>query len=280
MNLFLNCEDNPITFNKKNYLLRAAERLGIEYVYDLKDRVDMSSDYILNIEPFSFKKGYKWTGIWEIDLLCDRPQTSASDWAVADVIYTAVTTIPTRLEGFAQKTKLLFQACDPDLHQRRGEPDTDFVISGSMDSPGHTERIRVTDIMKKEFEYLDFGNNRVPQDYVEGLSHARVQFIRSMGSNIASGELAQRFFECLALGPVLTNFVPDLVHTGLVEGQDYYSYKSDNEMIAKMKKLLADPKKAQAMAENGRSKALLYHTYEHRLMTILEDIRSHGDLDK
>lgn len=32
--LYLNCDDNGITFNKKNFLLRAAERLGFTVKYE------------------------------------------------------------------------------------------------------------------------------------------------------------------------------------------------------------------------------------------------------
>ena len=37
-----------------------------------------------------------------------------------------------------------------------------------------------------------------------------------------------------------------------------------------MHSLLDDPIYAQELALNGRAKALKYHTYEHRLTTILE----------
>ena len=50
MILYLSCQDNPITFNKKNYLLRAAKRLGL---YLIKDYDGSSNpEYILNIEPY------------------------------------------------------------------------------------------------------------------------------------------------------------------------------------------------------------------------------------
>ena len=118
MKLFINCDDNPITYNKKNYLLRAAERLGLEYIVDIKNRVDDEpTDYILNIEPCSFIKGNKWTGIWNIDLLINTPVSLQSDWAAADTVFIAISTYPREFDGFKDKVQLLFQACDPELHK-------------------------------------------------------------------------------------------------------------------------------------------------------------------
>jgi spore maturation protein CgeB len=84
----------------------------------------------------------------------------------------------------------------------------------------------------------------------------------------------KRFFECLAIGPVLTNYVPDLESTGLIEGEDYLAYRTDAELLSKMKQLVTNPEFAQKIAINGRKKALELHTYEQRLETILSDISS------
>ena len=73
MILYLSCQDNPITFNKKNYLLRAAKRLGLYWIKDYDG--SSNPEYILNIEPYEqFYKGTKWTGIWEIDLFTVTPR--------------------------------------------------------------------------------------------------------------------------------------------------------------------------------------------------------------
>lgn len=118
------------------------------------------------------------------------------------------------------------------------------------------------------------GKGFKPVEYVKQLNRARIQFIRSMDVD-GKGEIAQRFFECLAIGPVLTNWVDDLAHTGLVEWQDYVSYKTDEEAVSKMRFLLKHPEDAQKIAENGRYKSNLYHTYEHRLITIINECKKY-----
>jgi len=271
MKLFLNSIDNEVTWNKKRYLLEAAKRLGITDVIDINSRIaDEPTDFILNIEPYSFIRGNKWTGIWDIDLLCDRPQTGI-EWPDVDVVFLAVPTIPKRLEHLRHKTQLLFQACDPTFHKRVGEIEADFVGCGTIDHQ-HTERDRLNKLLRQKYSFKDFGKNHTPQKYVEHISKGRIQFIRSMNTGIAQGELAQRFFECLAIGPVLTDYVDYLPLTGLIEGVDYLSYKNDEELFEKFQSLRENENFARSMAENGRKKALLYHTYEHRLITILHTI--------
>lgn len=267
MTLYLNCNDNDFSFNKKQYLLRAAKRLGIDFVKDIVQVGDEPKDYVLNIEPYDFVKGNKWTGIWEIDLLLDRKQLSEKEWESADTVFTAISTVPPRFKKF--RTVLLPQAVDSEIH--RFFPDitktSDVCFMGSMHDPTYRKRIEAYELLKKHFNCQFYDKTKI-EDYMSKANGARVQFIRSMATDIADGELAQRFFECLAVGPVLTNYVKDLEHTGLVEGEDYLSYRDDFEMLTKLRYLLDNPEYANKVAINGRRKAGLYHLYEHRLITI------------
>ena len=265
MILYLNANDRDVTWNKKQYLLEAAKRIGLP-VEPLKAGVE--AEYVLNIEPFDFVKGSKWTGIWEIDLLADRSETG-KHWGEADVTFVAGSIYAGRIQG---NPRLLFQACEPTFYYPEIKKEYDFVITGSMHEPQYHKRIEAVEELKKHFTYFDFGKDKPPQEYTKHISTARVQFIRSMATPLGDGEIAQRFFECLAIGPVLTNDAEDLKHTGLVEGEDYFSYKDHFEMLNKFKYLLDHPEFALKMARNGRNKALAYHTYEARLVTIFQYI--------
>ncbi len=275
--LYLNCQNNEITFNKANYLMRAAARLGLEdYVVQYKE--GDAPEYVLNIEPFGhFVTGSKWTGVWEIDLLCDRPELNASNWVASNDVFIAVSSIPGRLETERKRTTLLFQACDPELHRRIPDikQEYDFVFSGTTGIHWYQERERLMAVLRNQFSFADLSKGHTPEQYVRRLNQARVQFVRSMKSPIADGELAQRFFECLAIGPVLTNYVDDLKHTGLVEGEDYLSYKDDSEMLLKMEYLVKNPEMRDKIFESGRRKAVLFHSYENRLASIINAIKEH-----
>lgn len=278
MKLYLNCDPNigNVAFTKKDYLLYAANKLGINNIVDYQGEKDV--EYVLNIEPYStFVKGTKWTGIWEIDLLMDRLEMKEENWEVADTIFIAISTIPKRMEKFRDKTKLLFQACEPDFHKYDPTIDKkyDFVLAGTQTLFIYKEREKaIQTLIKSGFSFADLGKNHAPKEYGMKLNKARVQFIRSMKTKIADGEIAQRFFECLAIGPVLTNRVEDLKKTGLKEGEDFLAYGDEAGMIRQMRDLINTPHYADKIAEAGRKKALTMHTYENRLQEILTWIQN------
>lgn len=244
--MIFNCQDK--IKGKGFYLERAAERLGIEIKED---------GYVLNIEPYEFKKGDIWTGIWEIDLLLDRHEMTTENWSQADTIFTAISTIPPRFKNF--RTELLFQASDPQIHIKNPKYEYDIVFCGSKENPCYKERERIYNLIKEKFSFKDYGKNHSLQGYVDACNTARIQFIRSMKTDLAEGELAQRFWEGLAIGSVLTNYVPDLELTGLVEGKDYLSYRNDSDMLEKIDWMLKNPRVINC--ENPP-------TYDDRLKTI------------
>lgn len=257
--IYLNSQDNPITLNKKQYLLRAQERMGLEVFGD-------SDEYVLNIEPCEFKFGSKWTGLWHIDnLVGDRKYY---EYDLFDTVFTADL-------SYDKKAVLLLQALDPELHRRIPsiKQDVDFVMSCSLTHINNIwlQRQLAYATLKKNFTWVDLDKGHEPEEYIRGLNRAKVQFIQSMEVN-GRGEIAQRFFECLGIGPVLTNKVEELKHTGLIEGEDYMSYRNMTEAIDKMKYLLSHDKERKEMAEKGRKKALMHHSYEHRLISILNTI--------
>lgn len=273
MILYLNCDKDPLnkSFTKADYLLRATNKYGVTVQMYTPS---IQPDYVLNIEPFHhFVQGTKWTGVWEIDVLCDRREMSDSNWAVSDSVFVAVSTIPSRLNNMAHKAQLLFQAIDPTIHKRIDsiQQTYDYVLCGSNGLAIYHKRDKAFKLLSQNFNYIDYKKGFSPEEYIKKLNTAKVQFIRSMNTPIGDGELAQRFFECLAIGPVLTNDCFDLQFTDLVEGVDYMSYKDDREMLAKMKLLVEDATLRNSIAENGRKKGLLFHTYSNRLNTIIEE---------
>jgi len=184
MKLYLNCseDDAQLSFTKKDYLLRAAKRLGFDWIYNYQTKnIDDPTEYVLNIEPFKkFVKGSKHTSIWEIDLIADRAELSMSDWVCTDEVFLANSLFPAKTIPFKEGVNILFQACDPELHKVVSVPEKyDFIFSGSMGGSMYEERERVYRLMSKYFTFKDFGKGHTPEQYVEYSNYARVQFIRS-----------------------------------------------------------------------------------------------------
>lgn len=276
MILYLNCYKDPAqqTWTKADYLIEAAKRIGIDYIKPYNN--EPNPDYVLNIEPFThFVQGKKWTSVYEVDVMFDRPQMSLSDWIASNTVFVANTFIPSRMNTYQGNLIFLPQACDPVLHKRNVKivPKYDFVFSGSLGLQVYEERERTMNLLKDAgFSFMGFPKERPPYQYVDFLSQGKVQFVRSARNTIGSSQVEQRFFECLSVGPVLKDYHPALEAFGLEEGKDFYWYKDDKEMLEKMAYLINNPDFAKTMAENGRQKALLNHTYDHRLISILNVI--------
>lgn len=270
MKIAINCDDNDVTLNKKNYLLRAQERLNLD-VFNNYTSLLFPPDYVLNIQPCTVKFGKRWTGLWHIDVLLDSDLPQLYDKVDTLFISTSQTVYP------HEKAQLLFQAMDLDLHKRRDDikQEYDFVLCGSLEPVYYYEREKSIDILSQYFTYKKYGKGKRPVDYIGAINTAKVQFINSGRSNLGKGELAQRFFECLAIGPVLVNWTEDLQYTGLVENRDYMAYRDHEEMIEKMKQLIADGSLRNRIAISGRKAALLNHTYEHRLISIINTVKEY-----
>lgn len=269
MRIYLNSDKGQFSYNKKDYLLRADEQMGWGVFKDVQF-ADTPIEYLLNIQPCDLKSGSKWTGLWHIDVSLNShlPQ----HYANMDTVFVASTV---GIKPY-EKQRVMFQAMDPLLHRRIEEipQDYDFVICGTGGATDgvYEERGHVYELLSKEFTRMDGGGGHVPEKYVQMYNHGKVQVVQpSIGEN-GWGMCAQRFFECLGIGPVLADYTPDLKYLGLDEGKDYFSYKNDQELMHKMKLLIENENLRHHMFENGRKKALELHTFAHRAVTIFNTI--------
>ena len=272
MNLYLNSEKDQalVTWTKKDYLLAAAKRLGIDCVRDIKDSPG-PHEYILNIQPCEIMKGTKWTGLWHIDV------SLGSDFP--DFYKDVDTVLVASTMGIRpyEKQIVLFQACDPTFYTAR-EKTHDLVFCGSL-SPAtiYEERGRIYALLEKKYDCVTAPKGKPPIEYTNTIVTSRVQLVQpGITKENKYGMCAQRFFECLAIGPVLCDYTPDLEYLGLTEGEDYFSYKNDKELIEKMDKLLGSEKLRNEIAFNGREKAIFLHSYDHRLISILNYLHKKG----
>ncbi len=214
--LYLNSSKQDI-LTKHDYLLRAAKRLGFKNVISYEGQEN--PEYVLNIQPYHtcFVKGSKWTGVWEIDCLVKRFRMTRY-WQRVDTIFVANFIEPVDL---IDNVHVLFQACDLELYKKKIKPKYDFVLIGTTTDDSYardltgknldiyTERMRCVNLLKEKYTFNLIEapwKHRLPiQEYINQLQLGKVQFIRSMEVD-GKGEIAQRFFECLAIGPVLTNY--------------------------------------------------------------------------
>lgn len=277
--VYIHCDDTlgQRSYTKKNYLLELEKRMGWGLFKDFSE-AEKTPDFVLNIQPSdkTIWQGKRWTGFWHIDAAIDG--YPVQKYALMDTIFPATTQSVYR--GFeGEKQQILFQAADPTIHKRIPEipQDYDYVICGTITEkiPFYHERVRLHELLKEQFSCRDFGKGYTPQEYTTNINSARIQWVQS-GTNEFGGYCAQRFFECLAIGPVLCQWNPDLNHLGLIEGTDYVAYRNDTDLIFQFKSLLANKERRDLIARNGRRKALMYHSYEQRAMAIYNVAREYS----
>lgn len=270
--IYLNADKRGFSYNKRDYLIRATQQMGWKVFDDIANAVGGDIDYLLNIQPCDIKRGKKWTGLWHIDVSMDS--SLPQHYGEMDTVFVASSVGKTHYD----KEIVMFQACDPFLHRRIPEisQDYDFVVCGTGGTTEglYAERGRVIKLLSSKYTYLDGGNGLEPEFYVREYNKAKVQVVQPTTWN-GYGMCAQRFFECLAIGPVLCDYTPDLELLGLVEGGDYFSYKTDEEMFTKMDLLLGSEELRNKMFLSGREQALKNHTFAHRLITIFNTVNEH-----
>lgn len=168
-----------------------------------------------------------------------------------------------KLKG-RQNIQLQSYAVDPELHKPYPEEkiyDVGFI--GQFDGD---DRPQYLDVIRNNFNCF-ISNGVASEDLSVSLSRCKVLF-----NYIRTEEINIRFFEELAIGTQITSYSPAL-HLFAREGIDYATYKTPEEAVAKIRFLLDHEDVCSAIAKNARSWVLQYHTYDHRIRSMLEFLR-------
>lgn len=288
--------------SKADYLMLAAKKEGVKCIKiwseELHGKVD--PQYVLNIQPYhdsyqnvKFTKGTKWTGSWEIDCICNRARMQEF-WDQIDTVFMC-----NRVEFPIKKANIeyLYEACWPEYYdyqtkewetKREKEQKYDFVHCGSIgdlyyfrdfglkkmspEADIYLERRRLYEWLRHGFLVKYVGSGYPIKEHIRNLSKAKIQFIQSMHIN-GQNEIAQRFWESLPIGPVLTSYSPTLDDLPLVRGRDYLVYENLGDLETKVKELLNQPWYRDSLWRNGRRQALEHHTYCHRLHQLIDYLK-------
>lgn len=162
-------------------------------------------------------------------------------------------------------------ACDPEVHHPANVPQTyDISFAGAASRPVHRERARLLYRLSEYFSVC--ARERVHnEDYCRLMCSGRLAFNHS-----AVEDLNMRVFEALAMEcTLLTNRAS--AFNGLLDlfedGEHLVVYDSEEDLIAKAGRYLADESARRAIARRGREAVLARHTYDHRVSEILETVR-------
>ena len=157
----------------------------------------------------------------------------------------------------------------PDPHQPR-TIDVGFV--GAMDASRYPERVRRLEAIRPLAGRVEFGLAS-PAAMMQRYARSQIVFNSSFNN-----DLNMRYFEAMGAGAALvTDAITGSGAEDLFEpGRHYVVYRSDVELLAIVKDLLAHPEKARAIGSAAREEIEARHTYDHRLervRALVKDLR-------
>jgi len=161
-------------------------------------------------------------------------------------------------------------ACNPRHHRRHEvEKQHDVCFVGNI---VHGERERLIRLIQERFPST-FVGRAFWEEMARLFSASRLVFNRSIVNDVN-----MRVFEAVACGSLLiTN---DLAENGqdelLTPGEHLVTYRSDDELIERIRYYLDHEEEREAIAQRGMERAHAEHTYAHRMQTILDAVGEAG----
>ena len=169
------------------------------------------------------------------------------------------------------RVKWLPLACDPAMHGKASLPkrhDVGFV--GSL-TPEHAQRQRRLTRLAERFDV--HVERSFLRDMARTFSASRIVF-----NDAIKDDLNIRVFEALASGSMLlSDRAPG---SGLAEmfiDRQHLVYYDDTTLEELVEYYLAHSDEREQIADQGRREVLRWHTYDHRMTTLLDTIFDEGD---
>lgn len=180
------------------YVRKAVEELGHTLVDEPQSEgvVTSEADVAINVEPCTerFVKA-KRTAFWEMDTYRHRQSRQYDEFCD----YVFFVSAPHYVHS--PKEAWLPVAADPTIHWRTREPDFDICFVGRIDS-NYPLRSYLLDVLKQHYSVIITGT-QPGMPYSEAMSRGKLIFNCSI-----SDDVNMRFFEGMAIGCLVTNYLP------------------------------------------------------------------------
>jgi spore maturation protein CgeB len=210
------------------------------------------------------------------------PLPSDVDYRRYDLMVSSLPNLVARFRGMGVASELSRLAFEPRVLERFGprEPSTPVSFVGSV-SPAHAGRIGWLDRLCRELpvEVWGDGVEQLPPSspirpcfrgpawgvaMYEVMRRSRITLNRHI--DVAEGHANNmRLFEATGSGALLvTDHASDL-HELFEPGREVIAYRTDEECVALVRRLLADERESEQVARLGQARTLRDHTYRVRL---------------
>lgn len=271
MNILINYWYQYKGFATGYYIEKAFKDLGHNVYRSAKGLPKL--DFVLNIEPCDEIIHYPNIPTVYVEYDSFRHQGREKErYDQSDIVL--IGSNPRDISSFPyprEKTYWLPFAADPEYHKPLLEKkEYDIVFVGRLDGDEHYgERHRVLDVLDKHFNLLKT-KTEWGLPYSKALSKGKIIFNCS-----ASHDINMRFFEGMAVGTLLTNYIPNLWQAASPYKHfiPYYPSDDDSDLLWKVEYLLNHKTERRKMAKESRDWVINNHTYKHRAKLIIKLIQ-------
>ena len=158
-------------------------------------------------------------------------------------------------------------ACDPEIHRHYDVPPRHDIGFVGATGGNYTRRRMLLERLAQRFTISDYRRSYTPSEMAEVYSASRLVFNCSL-----LHEVNMRVFEGPATGTLL---LTDRIGNGLselvVDGEHVVMY-DDTQLVDLAAQYLRDSAARERIARHGYEHIHAYHTYDHRVDTILDTI--------
>ena len=165
----------------------------------------------------------------------------------------------------------LYGAPNVPVHERR----YDVGWVGVLKNAPYTARLRILPQLAANFAMNDWLRTYSTDEGAEINRHSKI--IVNIGRDDYPQDANMRVFEAMAAGALLITRTPTELSTlGFVDGEHFVGYRDETEIIATVRRYLADETARGRITSSARSRVLACDTYDARVQTLLHFIRANG----
>jgi Glycosyl transferases group 1 len=170
---------------------------------------------------------------------------------------------------------LLGHAARPDFFSDRRDRPLEVGWVGNLDGPIYQRRRTWIPQLASAFRMNDWSKSYTLKEVAEIYRSSRI--VVNFSRDDFPEDANMRVFEVLASGALLITSLPtQLTEFGYREGEHFIGYREGAEIIALVRRLLADNELRARIADAGREFTRRCHTYDSRVATILDQLARVG----
>lgn len=146
---------------------------------------------------------------------------------------------------------------------------------GRMHGAPYGTRERLLPQLAREFRMNRWDTYHTLEETADVHRHSKI--VVNIGRDDYPQDANMRVFETMAAGALLLTRLPtNLASLGFVDGEHFIGFREESQVIALVRRYLADESARARIARAARQLVLQHHTYDARVKSLLDFVGEHG----